>query len=348
MDELVFTRPDDWHLHLRDGALLEAVLPHTAAWFGRAVVMPNLKPPVSDTDRARAYRDEIRALLPAESRFEPLMAAYLTEDGDPADIVAGHREGVIFGVKYYPAHATTHSAAGVRAIENVYRHLEAFEEAQVPVLFHGEVTDPDIDIFDREAVFIERILEPLRARFPGLKVVLEHLTTRDGVEFVKSQHGAVGATITCHHLMHDRNAMFQGGLRPHLYCLPILKARPHTEALRAAATSGLGMFFLGTDSAPHLKHAKETDCGCAGVFNAPVALSTYAEVFEEEGALDRFEAFASLNGPRFYGLRPNSDRIRLRRAETTPPSQVNVPGEGQIVVFEGDRAHRWVPEPASP
>lgn len=341
MDTLELLRPDDWHLHLRDGPVLAAVLPATARVFGRAVVMPNLRPPVVTTAQAQAYRSRIMDALPTGLSFQPLMALYLTDDTDPADVIRGHAQGHVFGVKYYPANATTNSAAGISSIERVYPHFEAFEEAGVPVLFHGEVTSPEVDVFDREALFVEQMLAPVRRRFPQLKMVLEHVTTREGVAFVRDAD--IGGTLTCHHLMHDRNAMFRGGIRPHLYCLPILKARPHTEALREAATSGDPRFFLGTDSAPHARHTKESPCGCAGVFNAPVALSAYAEVFEEEGAMDRLEDFASRNGPAFYGLPANTDRIRLVRTPRRPDSSVGV-GDDDIVVFEGEREFAWWPQ----
>jgi dihydroorotase len=339
-DTLTMRRPDDWHLHLRDGTLLAAVLPHTAAHFGRAIVMPNLKPPVVTTADAQAYRERILAALPPGASFTPLMTLYLTEKTDPRDVVAGHAAGVVAGVKLYPAGATTNSDAGVKDIGAVAEVLSAMAEAGVPLLVHGEVTDPAVDIFDREAVFIERVLEPLRARIPKLRVVFEHLTTAEGVRYVQSCAEGVAATITTHHLMINRNAIFQGGIRPHYYCLPIAKREEHRQALVEAATSGDRRFFLGTDSAPHLDGAKESACGCAGVFNSPNALACVAQVFEAAGALDQLEAFASLNGPAFYGLSPNTERITLKRGvpQSFPPVVV---GKGRLTVFDPEVPLRW-------
>ena len=313
MNRIRIRRPDDWHLHLRDGALLEAVVPATARSFARAIVMPNLKPPVRTVADARAYRDRILAARPVGRDFEPLMTLYLTETTTADDIREAAESDFVHAVKYYPAGATTNSDSGVRQLERAYPTIEAMEEHGVPLLMHGEVTDGDIDVFDREAVFIERHLEKLRSTFPALRMVLEHATTADAIDYVNSAPGPIAATITVHHLMFNRNALFEGGLRPHHYCLPLIKRERHRRALVKAATSGNERFFLGTDSAPHPKHAKESDCGCAGVYSAPAAIELYAEVFEAAGALDQLEAFASLNGPAFYGLAPNEDTIELER-----------------------------------
>ncbi len=313
MNRIRIRRPDDWHLHLRDGAMLNTVVPATARNFGRAIVMPNLKPPVRTVADAAAYRERILAACPAGSDFEPLMTLYLTETTSVDDIRQAAESEFVHAVKYYPAGATTNSDSGVRELERVYPVIEAMEKHGLPLLMHGEVTDSDIDVFDREAVFIERHLEKLRSTFPGLKMVLEHATTSDAIDFVQSAPGPIAATITVHHLMFNRNALFEGGLRPHHYCLPLIKRERHRQALVVAATSGNERYFLGTDSAPHPKHAKESDCGCAGVYSAPAAIELYAEVFEAAGALDRLEAFASLNGPAFYGLAPNEDTIELER-----------------------------------
>jgi len=320
---LTIRRPDDWHVHLRDWAMLQAVAPATARQFARAIVMPNLRPPVTTTAMARAYRERIKAALPDGCDFEPLMTAYLTESIDPADLERGFGEGVLTAVKLYPAGATTNSDAGVRDIGAITGVLETLERIGMPLLIHGAVTDSDIDIFDREAVFIERVLAPLLARHPGLKVVLEHITTSDAVDFVRSGPANLAATITPHHLHINRNAIFAGGLRPDLYCLPVAKRELHRLALRAAATSGNPKFFLGTDSAPHERQAKESACGCAGIYNAPYALESYAAVFEAEGALDRLEAFASEHGPRFYGLPLNTGTITLERQPTVVPARIH-------------------------
>ncbi len=319
MDRLTLTRPDDWHLHLRDGEMLAAVLPDTARRFARAIVMPNLKPPVRAVADAAGYRERILAALPAGMTFEPLMTLYLTDNTDPAEILKARASGFVHAVKYYPAGATTNSDSGVTDIARVQGVLEAMQEAGLPLLLHGEVTDADVDVFDREAVFIERILEPLLRRLPRLKVVLEHITTRQAAEFVGAAPANVAATITAHHLLYNRNAMFQGGMRPHYYCLPVLKRESHRAALIAAATSGNAKFFLGTDSAPHEKHAKESACGCAGIYTAHAALELYAEVFDLAGALDRLEAFASFHGPDFYGLPRNRETVTLLRAATPVP-----------------------------
>jgi dihydroorotase len=321
-DTITIRRPDDWHLHLRDGAMLKAVLPFTARVFGRAIVMPNLDPPVTDISAARGYRERILAALPTGVRFTPLMTAYLTDTTAPDEIARGFRDGVFAAAKLYPAHATTNSAHGVTDIRKIDRVLERMASIGMPLLVHGEVTDPAVDVFDREAVFIERVLAPLMARLPALKIVFEHVTTRDAVQFVEGAGANLAATVTAHHLVINRNALFQGGLRPHLYCLPIAKRERDRLALRRAATSGDGKFFLGTDSAPHPVHDKERDCGCAGIFSAPAALEIYARVFEEENALDRLEAFASVNGPRFYGLPVNDERMTLTRRERAVPETV--------------------------
>ena len=317
MDRLTLTRPDDWHVHLRDGAMLAAVLPDTARRFARAIVMPNLKPPVRTVADAAAYRERILAALPAGSAFEPLMTLYLTDNTAPAEIIKARASGFVQAVKYYPAGATTHSDLGVTDIRKVDAVLEAMQEAGLPLLIHGEATDPEVDVFDREAVFIERTLAPLLARLPRLKVVLEHITTRQAAEFVAAAPANVAATITAHHLLYNRNAMFQGGIRPHYYCLPVLKRESHRRALVEAAAGGNAKFFLGTDSAPHARGAKEAACGCAGVYSAPAALELYAEVFADAGALGRLEAFASFHGPDFYGLPRNAATVTLVRADWT-------------------------------
>lgn len=335
MKKLTIRRPDDWHLHLRDGAVLKAVLPYTAAHFGRAIVMPNLVPPVVTCADAEAYRRRIMAALPEGLDFTPLMTLYLTEETDAADVEAGFRDGLVTAVKLYPAGATTNSQSGVRDIARVYPVLERMAEIGMPLCVHGEVTDPRIDIFDREAVFIETVLDPLRRRIPGLRVVMEHVTTREGVDYVRAQDGTMGATITTHHLMINRNAILAGGIRPHYYCLPVAKREEHRLALRRAATSGDARFFLGTDSAPHVDPLKECACGCAGIFSAPNTLSCLAHVFEEEGALDRLEAFTSLNGPGFYRLPPNERHVTLERrdAPVAFPAKVET-GEGTVTVFD--------------
>jgi dihydroorotase len=306
-------RPDDWHLHLRDAEILRAVLPATAAVFARAIVMPNLVPPVTSLDGARAYRDRILAALPPGTDFTPLMTCYLTDDTAPETLKEGRAQGVFTAAKLYPAGATTNSAQGVTDIPRIYPLLAAMETIGLPLLVHGEVVDPRVDIFDREAVFIDTVLAPIRKRFPGLKVVFEHLTTATGVAYVASQAENLGATLTPHHLMIHRNDLLVGGIRPHLYCLPIVKRDADRQALRKAATSGDPRFFLGTDSAPHPRSAKECACGCAGIFNAPVALACLAQVFEAQGALDRLEAFVSEHGATFYGLPLNGGTITLCR-----------------------------------
>ncbi len=321
-DTVTLRRPDDWHVHLRDGALLQAVLPFTARAFARAIIMPNLVPPVTSVAAAEAYRGRILAALPPGLDFTPLTTAYLTDDSDPAEIERGFRAGIFAAVKLYPAHATTNSAQGVTDIARTYRVLERMAALGMPLLVHGEVTDPDIDVFDREAVFIERVLAPLIRRLPQLKIVLEHITTKEAADFVAAAGETLAATVTAHHLLINRNALFAGGLRPHMYCLPVAKRETHRLALRRAATSGNAKFFLGTDTAPHPIADKERDCGCAGIFAAPAALEIYAQVFAEEKALDRFEAFASLNGPRFYGMPANERRITLARRPWRVPATV--------------------------
>ncbi|WP_458070981.1 dihydroorotase [Rhodanobacter sp. BL-MT-08] len=323
---LEITRPDDWHLHLRDGDALASVIGHTAQRFARAIVMPNLKPPVTTVAKAEDYRGRILASLPAGMRFEPLMTLYLTENTLAQEIVRAKESSSVFAVKYYPAGATTNSQSGVRELSRVYPVLEAMERHDLPLLLHGEVTDPDIDIFDRERVFIERHLLLLQARFPALRMVLEHITTRDAVEFVSGAPANVAATITAHHLLLNRNALFEGGMRPHNYCAPILKRETHRTALLQAATSGDTHFFLGTDSAPHPREAKETDCGCAGLYTAHAALEFYAEAFEQVGKLDRLEAFASFHGPDFYRLPRNKERITLERTPWIVPGEYPLAG----------------------
>jgi len=339
---LTIRRPDDWHVHLRDGPMLTACAVHTARQFARGIIMPNLVPPVTKVAEAAAYRERIRRAVPAGLAFEPLMTCYLTDDADPAELVRGKDEGVWVAAKLYPAHATTNSARGVTSVQKIGKALEAMEKAGMPLLVHGEVTDSDVDIFDREAVFLEKVLTPLLERHRGLKVVLEHITTREGVQFVEAHPGRLGGTITPHHLSYNRNAIFKGGIRPHFYCLPIAKREEHRLALRRAATSGHPAFFLGTDTAPHTADTKECACGCAGVFNAPVAMQVYAQVFAEEGALDKLEAFASLNGPRFYGLPINEERVALQARPLEAPEQVEVPdGNKTIVVFRPDTPVCW-------
>jgi dihydroorotase len=332
---LTLRRPDDWHVHLRDGDMLRAVAPFTARQFGRAIIMPNLVPPVTSVEMARGYRERIREA--AGPDFTPLMTCYLTDQSEPDEIERGHRDGVWVAAKLYPAGATTNSTSGVTDIRNAYPALERMQRIGMVFCVHGEVTDPDVDVFDREAVFIDRILQPLVRDFPDLKIVLEHITTKEAAGYVRDAGRNVAATITPQHLMLNRNALFAGGLRPHAYCLPVVKREQHRLAVRAAATSGSPKFFLGTDSAPHAKNAKETGCGCAGIFNAPFALEAYATVFEEEGALDRLEAFTSENGANFYGLPPNEGTVTLERTETTVPDQL----AGDIVPFLAGQTIGW-------
>lgn len=342
-DRLVLRRPDDWHVHLRDGAMLKAVLPFTARQFGRAIIMPNLKPPVTRTADAVAYRERILAALPEGHSFTPLMTAYLTDGTDADDLAEGFEDGVFAAAKLYPANATTNSAHGVTDLGKIAPVLERMAEVGMPLLIHGEVTDADVDIFDREAVFIERTLAPLLERYKALRVVLEHATTAEAVAFVREHaaSGRVGATITAHHLLINRSHLFAGGIRPHLYCLPIAKRETHRVALVEAATSGEGPFFLGTDTAPHAVTAKESACGCAGCFTAANALELYAEAFEEAGALDKLEAFASLNGPRFYGLPANEDKVVLERSPSTAPDIVLTADGEAVLPFRSGEATRW-------
>jgi dihydroorotase len=337
---LTITQPDDWHVHLRDDALMAAVLPDTARQFARAIVMPNLKPPISTTDLALAYRARLLAAVPAGVQFAPLMTLYLTDNTTPSEIRKAKVSGLIHAVKYYPAGATTHSDAGVTAISKCYDALAAMEEIGLPLLIHGEVTNPKVDVFDREEVFIDNVLARLLDRFPQLKIVLEHITTRQAVDFVKSAAPHVGATITAHHLLYNRSAMFAGGIRPHLYCLPVLKREEHRWVLLAAATSGNPKFFLGTDSAPHERSAKESACGCAGIYTAHAAIELYAEAFESVNALAKLEAFASFFGPDFYGLPRNVGKINLIKEAWQVPTVLNF-GPEQIVPLRAGEMIAW-------
>jgi len=341
-DRITIRRPDDWHLHLRDGAMLAAVLPESARHFGRAIIMPNLVPPVVTGAEAAAYRDRIRAAMPDGATFEPLMTLYLTEATDPGDVAAAARSGLVRAVKLYPAGATTNSASGVRDFDKVRGVLEKMAEIGLPLCVHGEVTDPAVDIFDREAVFIDRVLDPVRRATPGLRVVMEHITTTEGAEYVRAGGPDIAATITTHHLVINRNHILAGGIRPHYYCLPVAKRETHRLALRRAATGGEACFFLGTDSAPHVDAAKETACGCAGCFTAPNTLSILAHVFEEDGALDRLEAFTSLNGPAFYRLPANEERLTLARSESpvSYPARLET-GVGPVTIFDPGFPLHW-------
>ncbi|WP_294926814.1 dihydroorotase [uncultured Paracoccus sp.] len=346
MNEITLLRPDDWHLHLRDGEMLAAVCGHSSH-FGRAIIMPNLVPPVVTGQQAADYRDRINAALPKNVTLRPLMTLYLTETTDPADVLRAHRDGVISAVKLYPAGATTNSASGVRDFDKVRPVFEAMAEAGIPLCVHGEVTDPEIDIFDREAVFIDRVLDPVRRKNPGLRVVMEHITTSDGVDYVGAGDD-IAATITTHHLVINRNHILVGGIKPHYYCLPVAKRESHRLALRRAATSGDPRFFLGTDSAPHPDTAKESPCGCAGCFTAPNTMSILAHVFEEDGALDRLEGFASRNGPAFYRLPVNGDRIRLVKRDTPAeyPAKITTGAETVTVFDPGFPLYWHVEDPA--
>ncbi len=346
MQTLKLTRPDDWHLHVRDGAILESVVPDTARQFARAIIMPNLKPPVSTVELALSYRDRILAAVPEGMDFQPLMTLYLTEQTSADEIRKAAASEHIYAVKYYPAGATTNAASGVRDLDRVWPVLEAMQEVGLPLLMHGEVTDHDIDVFDREAVFIERHLSRLIQSFPELPMVLEHITTRDSADFVKEGPANLAATITAHHLLLNRNAMFEGGLRPHHYCLPLIKREQHRQALVTAATSDNPKFFLGTDSAPHPKGAKESDCGCAGIYSARNAMGFYAEVFEDAGALDKLEGFASHFGPDFYGLPRNSDLITLRREDGNIPEHVDFGGVPGVPLRAGGQI-RWTLDAAT-
>ncbi len=338
---LTIPRPDDWHLHLRDGAVLRAVLPETARHFGRAIIMPNLVPPVVTGAQAAAYRDRIMDALPGGLNFIPLMTLYLTEDTDPEDVAAAHAAGLVTAVKLYPAGATTNSASGVRDFDRVRPVLDKMAEIGMPLCVHGEVTDADIDIFDREAVFIDRVLDPLRRAMPGLRIVMEHITTQQGVDYVKSSPENLGATITTHHLVINRNHLLVGGIKPHYYCLPVAKREEHRLALRAAATSGDARFFLGTDSAPHTDPNKESACGCAGCFTATNTLSILAEVFEQEHALDRLAGFTSEHGPAFYGLPVSADTITLSKGDPVAyPPKIDT-GDGPVTLFDPQMPLHW-------
>ena len=334
MQSITIRRPDDWHVHLRDGEMLAKVAPYTARQFARAIIMPNLVPPVTSPESAADYRDRIRRA--AGDGFEPLMTCYLTDQTDPDTLERGHNDGVWIAAKLYPAGATTNSASGVTDIRNIYPALERMQRVGMVLCVHGEVTDPDVDVFDREAVFIDRVLSRVVADFPGLKVVFEHITTAEAAQFVEGSSDNIGATVTPQHLIINRNAIFAGGLRPHAYCLPVAKREQHRLAVRKAATAGSPKFFLGTDSAPHARDAKESGCGCAGIFNAPFALESYASVFDEEGKLDHFEAFASLNGARFYGLPLNEGSVTLDRSAMAVPNEI----EG-VVPFQAGENLGW-------
>lgn len=339
MNTLTITRPDDWHVHFRDGAAMQNVLADTARVFGRAIAMPNLRPPVVTVGDATAYRERLLAAA-AGTGFTPLMTLYLTDNTQPDEIRRARASGFVHAVKYYPAGATTNSDSGVTELSRAYPAIAAMEEAGLPLLLHGEVTDPDVDVFDREAVFIERYLTRLMRDFPRLKIVLEHITTRQAAEFVAAAPANVAATITVHHLLYNRNAMFRGGIRPHLYCLPVLKREAHREALIAAAISGSPKFFLGTDSAPHAKGTKETACGCAGVYTAHAAIELYAEAFDDAGALDKLEAFASFYGADYYGLARNADTITLVREDWTVPDTLAL-GTDTLVPLRAGETVRW-------
>ncbi len=333
--QITITQPDDWHLHLRDGAMLEAVLPETARHFARAIIMPNLVPPVVTAKDATAYKSRILAALPKDANFEPLMTLYLTETTDPEDVARAAETGLVKAIKLYPAGATTNSASGVTDIAKVMPVLEKMAEIGLPLCLHGEVTDHAIDIFDREAVFIERVLEPLRRKLPELRIVMEHVTTKDGIDYIGETEKNLAGTITTHHLIINRNHILVGGIRPHYYCLPVAKREAHRLALRTAATSGDGRYFLGTDSAPHIDPLKENSCGCAGCFTATNTMSCLAHVFEEEGALDKLEAFASLNGPTYYGLPANKGKMTLeKQAEPVSYPAKIATGDGPVTVFD--------------
>jgi dihydroorotase len=336
METLTLTRPDDWHLHVRDGAAMRAVVPHSARQFARAIIMPNLRPPVITTEQALAYRERILDALPAGSDFQPLMTLYLTDNTPPDEIARSRESGHIVACKLYPAGATTNSDSGVTAINQIYPVLEAMQAQGLPLLIHGEVTDPDVDVFDREAAFIERVLIPVVRDLPALRVVLEHITTQDAADYVREVPATIAATIAAHHLLYNRNAIFQGGIRPHYYCLPILKRERHRQALLQAATSGDPKFFLGTDSAPHPRPGKETACGCAGCYTAHAALELYAEAFDAAGALDRLEAFASFHGADFYGLPRNTGTITLRRQPTPVPKSFPFGAEELVPLRAGE------------
>ena len=341
MHTITLIRPDDWHLHVRDGDALATVVPHTARRFGRALIMPNLRPPVTTTVQALAYRDRILAAVPAGVRFEPLMTLYLTDNTAPDEIDKASASGHVIAAKLYPAGATTNSDAGVTSVDKIYPVLERMEACGMVLCVHGEVTAGDVDVFDREQVFIERVLSPVVRRFPGLKVVFEHITTAEAAQFVRAAGANVGATVTAHHLLLNRNALFVGGIRPHHYCLPVLKREAHRQALVDAVTSGNTRFFLGTDSAPHTRSTKESACGCAGCYTAHAGIELYAEVFDAAGALDRLEAFASLNGPAFYGLHRNPDRITLQRDSWTVPDAYDYLGADPLVPLRAGESVAW-------
>ena len=341
-NRITIRKPDDWHLHVRDGAMLKAVLPYTAKNFGRAILMPNLVPPVRTTNDAIAYRERVLAALPEGSTFQPLMTCYLTDDTDPDDVEYGFKEGVFTGVKLYPAHATTNSAGGVTDFTTIRRVLERMQKIDMPFLIHGEEVDPEVDVFDREAVFIERRLQKWIKEFPGLRIILEHLSSKDGVDFVRSAAPQVGGTITPYHMQLNRTDWLGAGLKPYMYCMPVIKTEKDRQALRKAATSGEACFFLGTDSAPHPVARKLAVNGIPGLFNSPVAIETYAKVFDEEGALHNLEAFASLNGPKHYHLPPNEETITLERSPWTAPEEVKVEGpEERALVYRGGEAIEW-------
>lgn len=338
--QFTITRPDDWHLHLRDGDALKTVLPHTAVQFSRAIVMPNLKPPVTTTELASAYRQRILAALPEGMSFEPLMTLYLTDNTPPDEIRRAKDSGFVHAVKLYPAGATTNSDAGVTDLRKCYKTLEVMQEVGMPFLVHGEVTSPEIDLFDREAVFIDTVMKPLRADMPELKVVFEHITTSDAAAYVAEASGPIAATITAHHLLYNRNEIFKGGIRPHYYCLPVLKRETHRQALVKAATSGNPRFFLGTDSAPHAKGVKEHACGCAGCYTALHAMELYAQAFDQVGALDKLEGFASFFGPDFYQLPRNAGSITLKRESWTLPNELSYL-DGSLVPLNGGETINW-------
>jgi dihydroorotase len=340
MNKITITRPDDWHLHLRDGEHMRSVLADTALRFARAIVMPNLRPPITTTEQALLYRERILAALPAGARFEPLMTLYLTDNTRPEEIEAAQRSGLVHAVKYYPAGATTNSDSGVTDLEKCRGAFEAMEACGMPLLVHGEVTDPAVDVFDRERVFLQRVLAPLVERHGRLRVVLEHITTREAAHFVSTAPPRVAATITAHHLLINRNAMFAGGMRPHHYCLPVAKREEHRMALMAAATSGSPKFFLGTDSAPHARHTKETDCGCAGIYTAHAGIELYAEAFDAEGALERLDDFAGGFGADFYGLARNTETVTLERCDWRVPEELTF-GPDRLVPFRAGAALKW-------
>jgi dihydroorotase len=341
-NRVTIRKPDDWHLHVRDGAMLRAVLPYTAKHFGRAILMPNLVPPVRTTKDAIAYRERVFAALPEGSTFKPLMTCYLTDDTDPDDVEHGFKQGVFTGVKLYPAHATTNSAAGVTDFAKIRRVLERMQKIDMPFLIHGEEADPEIDVFDREAVFIERWLQKWTREFPGLRIILEHLSSKDGVDFVRSASPQVGGTITPYHMQLNRTDWLGAGLKPYMYCMPVIKTEKDRQALRKAATSGEACFFLGTDSAPHPVAKKLAVNGIPGLFNSPVAIETYAKIFDEEGALHKLEAFASLNGPKHYHLPPNEETITLERSSWTAPQEVKVDGpDERALIYRGGETIEW-------